>query len=87
MMARAYAVAGRPISPVILIAAGGTAVMLVVQGMQDRIAPLEHTAVLLKEEFGGRVRVAEIENAGHALLPEQRRAISAAIVDFIGGKT
>ena len=66
--------------------AGGSAPMLVVQGMRDRIAPNEHTAVLLKEEFGARVRVAEIENAGHALLPEQRQQISAVIINFIGGK-
>ena len=28
--------------------------MLVVQGMQDRIAPNEHTAVLLKDALGTR---------------------------------
>ncbi len=65
--------------------AGGTAPMLVVQGMKDRIAPPEHTAVLLKAEFGARVQVAEIHDAGHALLPEQRQAISAAVISFLSG--
>lgn len=62
---------------------GGNAPILVVQAMDDTIAPPEHTAVLLKEEFGDRVRVAEIENAGHALFPEQPEKIAAAILAFL----
>ncbi len=63
--------------------AGGTAPLLVVQAMDDTIAPPEHTAVLLEQEFGDRVTVAEIENAGHALFPEQPDAISAAVLRFL----
>ena len=62
---------------------GGTAPMLVVQAMDDTIAPPEHTAILLKEEFGDRVTVAEIENAGHALFPEQPEKISQAVLAFL----
>ncbi len=62
---------------------GGSAPMLVVQAMDDTIAPPEHTAVLLKQEFGERVTVAEIENAGHALFPEQPEKIAAAILAFL----
>ncbi len=62
---------------------GGMAPMLVVQAMDDTIAPPEHTAVLLKEEFGDRVTVAEIENAGHALLPEQPEQVAEAILEFL----
>jgi pimeloyl-ACP methyl ester carboxylesterase len=62
---------------------GGTAPLLVVQAMDDTIAPPEHTAVLLKQEFGDRVTVAEIENAGHALFPEQPEKISQAVLAFL----
>ena len=62
---------------------GGSAPMLVVQAMDDTIAPPEHTAFLLKEEFGDRVTVAEIENAGHALFPEQPEKIAAAMLAFL----
>lgn len=62
---------------------GGTAPLLVVQAMDDTIAPPEHTAVLLKEEFGDRVTVVEIENAGHALFPEQPEKIAAAMLAFL----
>eukprot|EP00913_Durusdinium_trenchii_P005286 g4932.t1 len=62
---------------------GGSAPMLVVQAMDDTIAPPEHTAFLLKEEFGDRVTVAKIENAGHALFPEQPEKIAAAMLAFL----
>jgi pimeloyl-ACP methyl ester carboxylesterase len=62
---------------------GGVAPMLVVQAMDDTIAPPEHTAVLLKQEFGERVSVAEIEDAGHALFPEQHEKIATAILGFL----
>lgn len=62
---------------------GGVAPILVVQAMDDTIAPPEHTALLLKEEFGDRVTVAEIENAGHALFPEQPEKIASAMLAFL----
>ncbi len=62
---------------------GGTAPLLVVQGMDDTIAPPEHTAVLLKQEFGDRITIVEIENAGHALFPEQPEKIASAMLGFL----
>lgn len=61
----------------------GNRPMLIVQAGADRIAPKEDTADLLKEEFGDQVEIALIENAGHALLPEQPEAISEAILDYL----
>jgi len=64
---------------------GGTAPLLVVQAMEDRIAPFEHTAALLEEELGERVTVARIRNAGHALLPERPAEVEEAVIDFLDG--
>lgn len=62
---------------------GGDAPILVVQALDDTIAPPEHTSALLKEEFGDRVTVAEIGDAGHALLPEQPEKIAEAVTGFL----
>jgi pimeloyl-ACP methyl ester carboxylesterase len=62
---------------------GGSAPLLVIQAMQDTIAPPEHTADLLEQEFGARVRVARIENSGHAILPEHPERVEAAIASFM----
>ncbi|TGN14400.1 alpha/beta fold hydrolase [Leptospira ilyithenensis] len=62
---------------------GGNAPMLVVQANQDRVAPPEHTSKLLKEEFGSRITIAEIENSGHSLLPEQPEKIEKSILSFL----
>ncbi len=61
---------------------GGEAPMLVLQPMQDAIAPYGN-AQALKKEFAARVEVVKIENAGHALLPEQPDHIARAVVDFL----
>ena len=62
---------------------GGTSPMLVVQADADRIAPKKDTADILSAKYPDRVTVALIENAGHALLPEQPEAISKAVLDFL----
>ena len=62
--------------------AGGGAPMLVVQGMQDVIAPPLHASMLLRNLFPKQIQVAELEAAGHALLPEQPRAIEEAVLPF-----
>jgi len=67
--------------------AGGSAPLLLVQGMQDRVAPPEHAAYPLREEYGQRVAVVEIEHAGRAILPEQPDEVQAAIVDFLAAGT
>jgi len=49
---------------------GGKAPIMLLQGLQDVVAPPQNGR-LLKEELGERVDLVEIDNAGHALLPEQ----------------
>ncbi len=63
--------------------AGGKAPLMVVQGMADTIAPPKHTADLLEAEFGERVHVVRIEQAGHAILPEQPEQVVMAVRDFV----
>lgn len=61
---------------------GGAAPMLVLQGVQDRIAPAAN-ARALREDAPSRVRLVEIENAGHAVLLEQRARVLELIVNFL----
>ncbi len=62
--------------------AGGVPI-LVVQAMQDVIAPPEHTVDLLEQDYGDRVTAVRIEGAGHALLPEKPKEISEAVIKFL----
>lgn len=62
---------------------GGTAPMLVIQALEDKIAPPEHTSDILEKELGARVHVVRLKNAGHALLPERPDAIAQAILDAL----
>lgn len=62
--------------------AGGSARILVIQGLQDTVA-LPENGRLLQSEFRGRVALIEIDGAGHALLPEKPHAIAGAVLDFI----
>ena len=64
--------------------AGGKGPMLVIAGMHDTIAPPQDTVDLLEAEFPARVTAIRIEDAGHALLPEQPDLISAAIIAWLG---
>jgi pimeloyl-ACP methyl ester carboxylesterase len=61
---------------------GGEAPILVIQGKEDRCA-LPENGYLLKDEFGDRVTVIDIDNAAHALLPEQPKAIATTVIDFL----
>jgi pimeloyl-ACP methyl ester carboxylesterase len=61
---------------------GGQAPILVVQPMQDTVAPPINVR-MLKEEFKERIEVVEIENAGHALLPEQPEAVAKAVLGYL----
>ena len=61
--------------------AGGVP-MLIVQPMQDKIAPPEN-AYALKEKCSQEVEIVEVQNAGHALLPEQPEAVATAVLDFL----
>ena len=60
---------------------GGAAPMLVIQGLEDKIAPPENGRAL-RDEFGDRVTLVELPNAGHALVIEVPKAIAKAIHDF-----
>ena len=63
--------------------AGGSGPMLVIAAMQDTIAPPEDTIDLLEAEFGDRVTAIRIENAGHALLPEQPDIIHKSVINWL----
>lgn len=62
---------------------GGKAPMLDVQAELDPFKPRSMMNEL-KEEFGERVDIVVIPNAGHALIPEQPAAVIDAIVTWIG---
>lgn len=61
--------------------AGGVP-MLIVQPMQDRLAAPEN-AYALKEKCSQDIEIVEVQNAGHALLPEQPEAVAKAVLDFL----
>jgi pimeloyl-ACP methyl ester carboxylesterase len=56
--------------------------VLVVQGLQDAIAPVENGR-RYKAESAPHAQLVEINNAGHALLPEQPQAIAEAVLTFL----
>jgi pimeloyl-ACP methyl ester carboxylesterase len=62
---------------------GGQAPMLVLQGRDDRMAPPANGHAL-HERFGERVRVVDIERAGHLLPLEVMEAVAREIANFIG---
>ena len=62
--------------------AGGRVPLLVIQGLQDRVASPENGRSL-KREFGKRVRLIEIDQAGHALLPEQPDRLATTLLAFL----
>lgn len=62
--------------------AAGTAPLLVIQGLEDRLAPPANGRAL-REECGERVQLIELPDAGHALLPEQPEAIAQAMLAFL----
>ncbi|HHL43909.1 MAG TPA: alpha/beta hydrolase, partial [Hellea balneolensis] len=64
-------------------AGDGKSPILVLQAANDRIAPAKTTSQVLLNDFPKRVQIVEIENAGHALLPEQAEAISDAVIQFL----
>lgn len=65
---------------------GGTAPMLIIQGLEDRLAVPENGRQLAAE-LGGRARLVELQDAGHALVLEQPEAIAAALLDFLAAES
>ena len=62
--------------------AGGAVPILDVHAAGDAIAPAAN-AMELRNEIGERVTTVTIENAGHALLPEQPDEVARAIDGFV----
>ena len=60
----------------------GEARLLVVQGLQDRLAVPENGRSL-QREMRSRVELVEIDGAGHALLPERPEEITTAVLRFL----
>ena len=61
---------------------GGTAPMLIIQGLDDLLAPPANGRSL-KEKLGDRVKLIELEHTSHALLPERPEVIAENIISFI----
>ena len=61
---------------------GGTAPLLVVQGLDDRWAPPGNGRAL-RTHVGDRMRLVEIPQAGHFLLLEQPQAVADAVLTFL----
>jgi pimeloyl-ACP methyl ester carboxylesterase len=60
----------------------GSTPLLVIQGLDDRMAPPANGHAL-KETLGDRAQLVDLPDAGHALLPEQPEAIAKAIIPFL----
>jgi pimeloyl-ACP methyl ester carboxylesterase len=63
------------------VEAGGKPILLL-QAADDFIAPPEDAGRLLADLLGNQVTYLELENAGHALLPERPDAIADAIIAY-----
>lgn len=57
---------------------------LLIQPMEDFIAPPDLAGRVLKAELGEQVTYVEIQGAGHALAPEQPDTLAQLIVDYLG---
>lgn len=62
--------------------AGGDGPMLIVQGVDDKTAPPENGR-RIKLEFGERITLVDLEDAGHAMGLEKPQETAAAIVSFL----
>ncbi|WP_159435984.1 alpha/beta fold hydrolase [Microbulbifer donghaiensis] len=64
---------------------GGTAPGLVMQGLDDKIAPAQNAWNLVNKRQN--TRLAAFPNMGHAMLPEQPEALATALIDFLNSQT
>jgi len=62
--------------------AGGNGPMLIVQGLDDKTAPPAN-GIQMQAEFGARITLVNLENAGHLMGMEQPQATAAAIIEFL----
>ena len=63
----------------------GTAHLLVIQGLDDEVAP-PGNGHALRKQFGERVRVIDLPRAGHFLPLEQPEAVTRAVAEFVGAR-
>jgi pimeloyl-ACP methyl ester carboxylesterase len=61
---------------------GGSAPLLDLQAAQDPFKPATKRNEM-KNEFGDRVTLVVIDNASHALIPEQPKAVVDALVEWV----
>jgi pimeloyl-ACP methyl ester carboxylesterase len=59
--------------------------VLIVQGLDDRMAPPANGRQLA-ELLGSRATLVEVADAGHALLPEQPEAVARALLAFLDAR-
>jgi pimeloyl-ACP methyl ester carboxylesterase len=62
---------------------GGTAPLLVVQGLDDQAA-VPGNGHALREQFGERVQVVDLPHAGHFMVLERPEAVARAVIGFLG---
>ncbi|PCJ28727.1 MAG: hypothetical protein COA96_00660 [SAR86 cluster bacterium] len=62
--------------------AGGVGPMLIVQGIDDKTAPPEN-GLRMQEEFGKRITLVNLPNAGHAMGLEKPAETADAIISFL----
>lgn len=62
----------------------GTARVLLVQAAEDPIAPPDNAAKL-RQDIGKRLTLVNLPHASHAILPEQPKAVSAALSAYFKG--
>ena len=61
---------------------GGDRPMLIIQGLEDRIAPVGNGRQM-KQTYGDRVSLVEIQDAGHLMAFEKPQETAAAILEFL----
>lgn len=62
--------------------AGGNAPMLIVQGLDDKIAPPQN-GILMQEQFGERIRIVNLEDVGHLMGLEKPEEVASAVLEFL----
>lgn len=69
-------------TPVEEYAAGGSSDILIIQGLDDLTAPPENGEIM-KQRYGNRITLTNLEGAGHWMGVEKPRETVAAIVTFL----
>jgi pimeloyl-ACP methyl ester carboxylesterase len=83
-MARAQSAAGRA-TPTKAWWTAGQAQVLLVQALEDPIAPPGNGAAL-KRDIGERLTLVTLPHASHAILPEQPQAVASVLAAWFGGE-